>query len=164
MNGLARRDFIAGLGAAAWPLAARAQGERVRRIGLFVLGDENDPVGGTFVSVFTQGLAELGWTDGRNVRIDLRLHPDDIHQIPAIAQELVGLQPDIIATNATSATVALQRETRTIPIVFASVSEPVASAWPQPEERPSRLPALGCWPLRPLGSVIWVRSNLGRNC
>jgi putative ABC transport system substrate-binding protein len=125
-----RREFIAGLGsAAAWPLTARAQSERVRRIGLFVLGDENDPVEKTFVSVFTQGLVELGWTDGRNVRIDLRWHADDIRQIPAIAQELVGLQPDIIATNATSATVALQRETRTIPIVFAGVSEPVASGF-----------------------------------
>jgi putative tryptophan/tyrosine transport system substrate-binding protein len=126
-----RREFIAGLGsAAAWPLTARAQqGERVRRIGLFVLGDENDPVSKTFVSVFTQGLADLGWTDGGNVRIDLRWHADDIHQIPAIAQELVGLQPDIIVPNSTAATVALQRETQTIPIVFASVSEPVASGF-----------------------------------
>jgi putative tryptophan/tyrosine transport system substrate-binding protein len=113
----------------AWPLAARAQSERVRRIGLFVLGDENDPVSKTFVSVFTQGLADLGWIDGRNVRIDLRWHADDIHQIPAIAQELIGLRPDIIVPNSTAATVALQRETRTIPIVFASVSEPVASGF-----------------------------------
>ena len=67
-------------------LAARAQSERVRRIDLLVLGDENDPVAKTFVSVFTQGLADLGWIDGRNVRIDLRWHADDIHQIPAIAQ------------------------------------------------------------------------------
>jgi putative tryptophan/tyrosine transport system substrate-binding protein len=123
-----RRDFIAGLGsAAAWPVVTRARSERVRRIGLFVLGDENGPVGKTFVSVFTQGLADLGWTNGHNVRIDLRWHADDIHQIPAIAQELVGLQPDIIVPNSTAATIALQRETRTIPIVFASVSEPVAS-------------------------------------
>jgi putative tryptophan/tyrosine transport system substrate-binding protein len=71
----------------------------------------------------------LGWTDGRNVRIDLRWHADDIDQIPAIAQELVGLQPDIIVPNSTAATVALQRETQTIPIVFASVSEPVASGF-----------------------------------
>jgi putative tryptophan/tyrosine transport system substrate-binding protein len=124
-----RREFIAGLGsAAALPLAARAQSERVRRIGLFVSGDENDPVGKTFVSIFTQGLADLGWIDGRNVRIDLRWHADDVHQIPAIAQELVGLQPDIIVPNSI-ATVALQRETQTIPIVFASVSEPVASGF-----------------------------------
>jgi putative tryptophan/tyrosine transport system substrate-binding protein len=125
-----RRDFITSLGSAAvWPVAAGAQSERVRRIGLFSLGDENDPVSMTFVSVFTQELAELGWTDGRNVRIDLRWHADDIHQIPAIAQQLVGLQPDIIVPNSTAATVALQRETQTIPIVFASVSEPVASGF-----------------------------------
>jgi putative tryptophan/tyrosine transport system substrate-binding protein len=118
-----RRDFIAGLGsAAAWSLAARAQSERVRRIGLFVLGDENDPVGKTFVSVFTQGLAYLGCTNGRNVRIDLRWHGDDIHQIPAIAQELVGLQFDIIVPNSTAASVALQRETRTIPSLRACPS------------------------------------------
>jgi putative ABC transport system substrate-binding protein len=123
-----RREFIALLGGAvAWPLAARAQTERVRRIGLFVLGDENDPVNKTYVSAFTQALANLGWTDGRNVRIDLRWHASDIHQIPAIAQELVGLQPDLILTNTTPATLALQRETRTIPIVFATVGEPVAS-------------------------------------
>jgi putative ABC transport system substrate-binding protein len=124
---LRRREFIAGLGgAAAWPLAARAQqGDRVRRIGVLVPGDENDPVRKAYVSAFTQTLAGLGWNDGRNVRIDLRL-TGDINRIPALAQELVGLQPDIILANG-AATPALQRETRTIPIVFASVPDPVAS-------------------------------------
>jgi putative ABC transport system substrate-binding protein len=124
-----RREFIAGLGgAAAWPLAARAQqGDRVRRIGVLAGGDENDPVRRTLVSAFTQGLAHLGWTDGRNVRIDLRRHSDDINQIRALAQELVGLRPDIILTGATPATVAVQQETRTIPIVFVNVVDPVAS-------------------------------------
>jgi putative ABC transport system substrate-binding protein len=113
---LRRREFIAGLGgAAAWPLAARAQQpERIRRIGVLAGGDENDPVRRTLVSAFTQGLAHLGWTDGRNLRIDLRWYGDDINQIRALAQELVGLQPDIILTGATPATVAVQRETRTI--------------------------------------------------
>jgi putative ABC transport system substrate-binding protein len=69
----------------------------------------------------------LGWTDGRNVRMDLRWHGDDINRIRALAQEMVGLQPDIIVTAGTPATVAVQRETRTIPIVFASVSDPVAN-------------------------------------
>jgi putative ABC transport system substrate-binding protein len=127
---LRRREFIAGLGgaAAAWPLAARAQqGGRVRRIGVLMPSyDENDPVPKAYVSAFTQALAGLGWTDGRNVRIDLRWAGDDINRIRALAQELVGLQPDIIVPWGTPATVALQRETRTIPIV-ASVSEPVAS-------------------------------------
>jgi putative ABC transport system substrate-binding protein len=108
---------------------ARTQpAERVRRVGLFAWGDENDPVAKTFVSAFTQALADLGWTDGRNVRMDLRWHGDDPDRIPAIAQELVGLEPDIIATNTTPATIALQRETRTIPIVFANIAEPVASS------------------------------------
>jgi putative ABC transport system substrate-binding protein len=125
-----RREFIAGLGgAAAWPLAARAQqGDRVRRIGVLMSYDENDPVTKTMLSAFTQALASLGWTDGRNVRIDLRWHGDDSNRIGALAQELVGLTPDIIVTtNTTPATVALQRETRTIPIVFANVADPVAS-------------------------------------
>jgi len=127
-----RRDFIAGLGGAvAWPLAARAQSERVRRIGLFVLGDENDPLAKTEVSTFTQALASLGWTDGRNLRMDLRWHGDgdDINRLRALAQELVGLRPDIILANSTPATLVLQRETRTIPIIFASVGEPVASGF-----------------------------------
>ena len=126
---LRRREFIAGLGgAAAWPLAARAQqGDRVRRIGVLLPGDENDPVRKSYVSAFTQGLADLGWADGRNVRMDLRWHGDDTNRIRAFAQELVGLQPDIILTSGAAATAAVQRETRTIPIVFASVADPVAS-------------------------------------
>jgi len=120
-----RREFITLLGsaAAAWPLAARAQQrERVRRIGALMPGGEND-----LVSALTQALADLGWTDGRNMRIDLRWYGDDINRIQRLAQELVGLQPDIIVTSSTPSTVALQRETRTIPIVFATVSDPVAN-------------------------------------
>jgi putative ABC transport system substrate-binding protein len=125
---IARRKFVVALaGAAAWPLAARAQqGDRVRSIGVLVTSDET-----AFkprLSAFTQALAELGWTDGRNVRMDLRwAGVDDINRIRALAQELVGLKPDIILTTGTPATVALQRETRTIPIVFVYVSDPVAS-------------------------------------
>jgi putative ABC transport system substrate-binding protein len=124
-----RRDFITLLGgAAAWPLAARAQpGDRIRRIGWLASRDENDPVQKTFVSAFTQALADLGWTDGRNVRMGLRWAGDDINQIGALARELVGLRPDIILTGTTLATVAVQRETRTIPIVFANVGDPVAT-------------------------------------
>jgi putative ABC transport system substrate-binding protein len=91
---LRRRDFIAGLGgAAAWPLAARAQqGGRMRRIGVLTAVDENDPVRKTFVSAFAQALADLGWADGRNVRMDLRWGRDDTNRIRALGQELVGLQ------------------------------------------------------------------------
>jgi putative ABC transport system substrate-binding protein len=123
-----RREIIAGLGAAAWPLAARAQQtDHVRRIGVLMQGYENDPVQKPRLSAFTQALADLGRTDGRNVRVDLRWAGDDINRTRALAQELLGLQPDIIVANGTPATVAIQRETRTIPIVFANVSDPVAS-------------------------------------
>jgi putative ABC transport system substrate-binding protein len=134
-----RRTFITLLGGAvAWPVAARAQqGDRVRRIGVLLPYDENDPVTKPRLSAFTQALADLGWTDGRNVRMDLRWHGDDINRIPALAQELVGLQPDIIVTNGTPATAAVQRETRTIPIVFAAVSDPVASGIVTRLDRPS---------------------------
>ena len=114
-----RRTFIAGLGSAvAWPMAARAQqGDRVRRIGVLMLSDENDPEK-TRLSTFAQALADLGWTDGRNVRMDIRWGGGDINRMQSLAQELVGAHPDIIVTNNTAGTVALQRETRTIPIVF----------------------------------------------
>jgi putative ABC transport system substrate-binding protein len=134
-----RRDFITLLGgAAAWPLAARAQqGDRVRRIGVLNPSDENAPLAKIWVSAFTQALAGLGWTDGRNVRMDVRWGGNDINRIRALAQELVGLQPDIILTGTTPTTVALQRETRTIPIVFANVSDPVASGIVPRLNRPS---------------------------
>jgi putative tryptophan/tyrosine transport system substrate-binding protein len=123
-----RREFIAGLGAAAWPLVAQAQqGERVRRIGVLMPDNENDPVAKTWISAFAQALSDLGWTDGRNVRMDLRWGDADNNRILALAQELVGLQPDIILVASIAATAALQRETRTIPVVFANVADPVAS-------------------------------------
>jgi hypothetical protein len=92
-----RREFIIVVGAAAWPLAARAQqGDRVRRIGVLMPGDETDPVRRTSISAFIQALAALGWTDGRNVRMDLRWYGDDNNRSRTLARELVGLQPDII--------------------------------------------------------------------
>ena len=134
-----RRKLIAILGgAAAWPLAARAQqGERVRRIGVLMPGNENDPVYKPRVSAFTQALASLGWTDGRNVRIDLRGGSGDINRIRALAQELVGLQSDIIVAAGTPGTVALQRETRTIPIVMVNAADPVASGIVARLDRPA---------------------------
>jgi putative ABC transport system substrate-binding protein len=135
-----RREAITLLGGAAvaWPLAARAQqGDRVRRIGVLIPGDENDPSMKPRVSAFTQALADLGWTVGRNVRIDLRWGGADINRIRALAQELVGLQPDIILANSAAVTVALQRETRTIPIVFANVGDPVAVGIVERLDRPS---------------------------
>jgi putative ABC transport system substrate-binding protein len=124
-----RREFITLLGgAAAWPVAAHAQQpERMRRIGVLVPYDENDPEAGRRLSALTQALADLGWTDGRNLRMYLRWHGGDTNRIPALAQELVGLQPDIILTGGTPQTIAVQRETRTIPIVFVNVGDPVAT-------------------------------------
>jgi putative ABC transport system substrate-binding protein len=124
-----RRDFITLLGgAAAWPLAARAQqGDRMRRIGVLWPDDENDPLVKSVVSAFTQALADQDWTNGRNVQMDFRWAGTDNNRIRALAQELVGLQPDIILTVGTAWTAAVQRETRTIPIVFATVGNPVAS-------------------------------------
>jgi putative ABC transport system substrate-binding protein len=123
-----RRDFITLLcGAAAWPLAALAQqGDRVRRIGVLMGPNENDPLARSLVSALMQGLADLGWTEGRNMRLDVRGGGGDANRIQALAQELVGLQPDIILVTGTPATVAVQRETRTIPIVFGGVNDPVA--------------------------------------
>src|ERR1700730_13911866 len=124
-----RREFITLLsGAAAWPLAAHAQqGDHVRRIGVRMAGDGiNDPLNTTYVSAFTQALAGLGWTDGRNVRMDFRWWGDELNRIPALAQELVGTQPDIIWADGNTAAVGVQRETRTIPIVFSGGSDPVA--------------------------------------
>ena len=108
---LRRREFVAGLSsAAAWPFAARAQqGGRIRRIGVLrSTYDENDPEWKLRYSAFTQALAGLGWTEGRNVRMDLRWGVDDTDRIQSLAQELVGLQPDIILTDTTPTTVALQ--------------------------------------------------------
>ena len=124
--------------AAAWPVAARAQqDDRLRRISVFMMGDENDPEGKRRVSAFTQALADLGWTDGRNLRMDFRWGRGDPNRIRALARELVGLQPDIIVTDTTPAAVALQRETRTIPIVFGPLSDPVACGIVARLDRPS---------------------------
>jgi putative ABC transport system substrate-binding protein len=135
-----RREFITLIGGAAvavWPLAAQAQqGNRVRRIGV-LMGGENDSAQRPLVSAITQALADLGWTEGRNVRIDLRWGGGDINRIRASAQELVGLQPDIIVASSTPVTVAVQRETRTIPIVFVNVGDPVASGIVARLDRPS---------------------------
>jgi putative tryptophan/tyrosine transport system substrate-binding protein len=122
---------------AAWPLAARAQQpNRVRRIGVLMAFHENDPVAKAGLSGFTQGLRELGWTDGRNLRMDFRWAADNFDRMPMFAKELADLQPDVIHTSSTPATAAFQRETRTIPIVFASVSDPVGAGFVASLPRP----------------------------
>jgi putative ABC transport system substrate-binding protein len=125
-----RRDFIVGLGAAgAWPVAVRAQqGDRVRRIGVLMLGDENDPEQKRRLTAFMQALGDLGWINGRDLRMDVRWGGGDTNRIRAVAQELVGLRPEIILTGGLPATVAVQRETRTIRIVFVNVAIPSPAA------------------------------------
>jgi putative tryptophan/tyrosine transport system substrate-binding protein len=122
-----RRDFIGGLGgAAALPMVAWSQQpERVRRIGVLSGWDEGDPQAKAGLSEFTQDLAELGWIDGRNLRTDFRWAPGNVDRMRMFAKELVDLRPDVILAHSTPATAALQRETRTIPIVFVVVSDPV---------------------------------------
>jgi putative ABC transport system substrate-binding protein len=118
-------------------MVARAQqGDRVRRIGVLIGGDENDPEWKPRLSAFTQALADLGWTDGRNVRMDPRWGGGDTDRIRALAQELVGLQPDIIAVAGSLPTAAVQRETRTIPIVMMNVGDPVGNGFVAALNRP----------------------------
>ena len=122
-----RRKFLATLlgGAAAWPLAARAQqGERVRRIGL-LMGVADDREGQARVTALKQGLQELGWTDGRNIQIETRFGGADTGRIRAHAAELVALAPDVIVTHTTPVIRALRQATSSIPIVVAAVNDPV---------------------------------------
>jgi putative tryptophan/tyrosine transport system substrate-binding protein len=133
-----RREFIAGLGSvAAWPLVARAQQDGpVRRIGVLMPYEENDPEAKAQLSAFTQGLAELGWIDGRNLRMDVRWAGENVDLMRMFARELIDLQPDVILSHTTPATAALQRQTRTIPIIFVLVSDPIGSGFVASLSRP----------------------------
>ena len=126
-----RREFITLLGgAAAWPLAARAQQpDRKRRIGVLTVNTESDPEYRASIAHFVQGLASLGWTEGRNIQIDHRYAAGDVERIHAFAKELVGLAPDILFTSSTPTSAALWRERRSIPIVFAQVSDPIGEGF-----------------------------------
>jgi putative tryptophan/tyrosine transport system substrate-binding protein len=123
-----RRKFLATLGgaAAAWPLAARTQqGERMRRVGVLMNLAVGDPEGEARVAAFLQALQQLGWSDGRNVRIDYRWAVADVGRFHRYAEELVALAPDAILASGTPSVQALQQVTRTVPIVFAQVIDPV---------------------------------------
>jgi len=134
-----RRKFIAALGgsAFAWPLAARAQqADRVRRVGVLMNLAADDPEGQARIAAFLQGLQELGWTEGRNVRIDYRWHADDADRYRTYAAELVALAPDVILASSSASTAALQQATRTVPIVFAIVVDPVGAGYVASLARP----------------------------
>jgi len=132
-----RREFIAGLGgAAAWPLAARAQQpDRMRRVGV-LLGWADSNLFRSLLAAFLQELAHFGWVDGRNVRIELRLTNAEIDRIAPFAKELVELKPDVILASTTLVTAALQRETQSIPIVFAVLADPVGAGFVASLARP----------------------------
>ena len=122
-----RRAFVTGLGAVvAAPLAAEGQrADRRRRIGVLMHFAEDDPESKAELGAFRQGLQQLGWSEDRNIWIDIRFAADRPDQYHVLAKQLVALQLDAIFVYTTPITVALQRETRTIPIVFAEVSDPV---------------------------------------
>ena len=127
-----RREFICfiGSGAAAWPLAAVAQqSERTRHIGVLTSLAETDVEAQAWDAAFRKRLVELGWIDGRNVHIDYRWGAGSVDRMRLFTRELVQLNPDALVTISTPATAALQAETRTIPIVFAWVSDPVGSGF-----------------------------------
>jgi len=133
-----RREFITLVGcAAAWPLAARAQqGERVRRIGVLMSAVEGDQRGLESITAFAQGLAELGWTVGRNVRIEYRWGAGDLDRFRRYAAELIALSPDVVLATAGSIVGAFQQASRTVPIVFVTTVDPVGGGWVDSLSRP----------------------------
>ena len=129
-----RREFLFGMGltgaALTRPLIVRAQhGERVRRIGVLMNGVADDPQGQARIAAFQQTLQQLGWSDGRNVRIDIRWGGNDVERDRQYAAELIALAPDVIMAAGTLSVTALQRDSRAIPIVFNSVSDPVGAGF-----------------------------------
>jgi putative ABC transport system substrate-binding protein len=135
-----RREFITllGGGAAAWPVMARAQqAERVRRIGVLTFQGADEPETRARVTAFTRRLQELGWADGRNARIDYRWGAGDADRVRQNAAELVALAPDVILASGATTVSALQRVTRTVPIVFVNVIDPVGAGFVDSLSRPS---------------------------
>jgi putative ABC transport system substrate-binding protein len=133
-----RREFLGVLGAAAtWPVAARAQqGERVRRIGLLTNLSQGDSEGRARDEAFVQGLRQLGWTEGTNLQIDRRFTEGDAGRAHQYAQELVALAPDVILTTGSAGLVPLLQVTRTVPIVFTIVPDPVGAGFVDSLARP----------------------------
>jgi putative tryptophan/tyrosine transport system substrate-binding protein len=133
-----RREFIAiAGGAVAWPLAVRAQqADRMRRIGVLVNLPEGDPQTQARLGIFRQSLAKLDWLEGRNIHIDYRFSVDTVEQGQVRAKELMELQPEMILAHGTPAVAALRNVTRTVPIVFVVVSEPVAQGFAQSLSHP----------------------------
>jgi len=134
-----RREFITLIGGVgtSWPLVAQAQQhDEVRRIGVIVNEAADDPEAQATVAAFKQTLQQLGWNEGRNLQIDLRGAADNPERMQAFAKELIALQPHVILTRSTPVTAAVLRQTRTIPIVFTVVSDPVGERFVESLARP----------------------------
>ena len=132
MSDMRRREFITLVGGivVVWPLAAHAQrSERVRRMGVLMGISEDDPQAGTRVAIFRQALADLGWTEGHNLKIEWRWTSGDIARVREYAAELVRLAPDVILANGTPNVAAVKQATKSIPIVFVVVNDPVAQGF-----------------------------------
>src|SRR5260221_13466244 len=153
-----RREFITLLGGAAvaWPFAARAQQpDRVRRIGVLMAFAESDREAQSWVAAFREELSKLGWTGGRNIEIDTRWATADVESMQRFAKELVALQSDLILTSSTPATAAMLQQTRTIPIIFVMVGDPVGSGFVASLPRPGGN-ATGFTPIEDLLGGKWL--------
>ena len=133
-----RRQFITVLGgaAAAWPLAARAHCERVRRIGVLMNGAATETIPQSYVAAFVQELRQLGWTEGRNLHIDIRWSAGDAVLARTYAAQLIGLTPDVILASSTTNLTVIQQATNTVPVVFVQVSDPVEQGFVTNVTRP----------------------------
>src|SRR5262245_61327806 len=134
-----RREFITLVSgsAAAWPFAARAQqADRMRLIGVLMAYAESDPEGQAWVATFRERLQQLGWGEGRNIQIATRFATPDVEAMQRFAKELVALQPDLILSQSTPTTAALLQQTRTIPIIFANIADPIGSGFVASFPRP----------------------------
>jgi putative ABC transport system substrate-binding protein len=150
-----RREFITLVGGAAvtWPLAANAQSDRVRRVGVLMGYAETDAQ--AQVASLRQELQKLGWEEARNIRIDVRFPAADAGRIRAILMELVSLTPDVLVTSTNLVTAVVQAEVRTIPIVFLSVGDPVGSGFVSNEARPNgNLTGFANWEMSMIGKWL----------
>jgi ABC-type uncharacterized transport system substrate-binding protein len=154
-----RRELIAFVGAAAvlWPVSVCAQQPgRMRRIAVLMGFPESDSQAQSYIAAFRDGLQKLGWTDGRNVRIDTRwATPAELDSMQGFAKELVALQPDLILSHTTPTTAALLQQTRTIPIIFATVTDPIGSGFVASLARPGGI-VTGFTLVEPTMAAKWV--------
>jgi putative ABC transport system substrate-binding protein len=151
-----RREFITLLGAAGWPLGARAQqSDRMRRISVLMGYAETDPSAQAQVEALRQEMQKLGWDEGRNILIDVRFPATDADRVRAVVPELMSLAPDVVVTNTNLVTAVVQAEVRTVPIVFISVGDPVGAGFVRDEARPaSNLTGFANW--RPPLGEKWL--------